>query len=165
MSKRITYSVVKQCTAPTGSLLAKHGAKGEYVDCFQVTLSTKSESTSVRSFLDSFYSCKAFYPESILLWSISQLYQLPPLKSGGGQSYGYGFFRVLEETDKEVILDSGGVQTWMCVEKSEATTEFKFGSILKKTNFLSRMLIAPHQWYSKLLLASAVTKHKAKDAE
>lgn len=157
---RALYSQVKHCIIPKGSLLEKHGAKGAFVDCYQVTRSLGS-TPNVKVFADSFYSCNAFYPESWVLWAASRFYKLPPLTEGG-QSYGYGFFRVVRVTDTELIMDSGRTQTWMSVERDGDVLNYSFGSILKTTGFLARLLIPPHRWYSKLLLASAVVKYESK---
>jgi len=161
-SHRALYSEVKNCIIPKGSLLEKHGAKGAYVDCFRVTRSLIDRTPNVKVFANSFYSCNAFYPESWVLWAASRFHTLPPLMEGG-QSYGYGHFQVLHDTtDTELIMDWGGGKTWMSVDREGDVLNYSFGSILNTTGFLTRLLIPPHQWYSKLLLASAVGKYESK---
>jgi hypothetical protein len=149
--------------------------------------------SKVRSFVESFYTSTAFYPESIVLWIASKFYQLPPLetttavatvsskkeKNGkkeppslvSSDSFGYGFFRVQEETEQEMILDSGSTQTWIRVKKlqkkgndnsDDDEMEYAFGSIVKKDDLglNLRVVIKLHQWYSRFLLAGAVCQHQ-----
>mmetsp|Transcript_7557 Transcript_7557/g.20456 ORF Transcript_7557/g.20456 Transcript_7557/m.20456 type:complete len:251 (+) Transcript_7557:178-930(+) len=185
---RRIFQKIRQCAAPKGSLLEKHGAKWDYIDCFTVrrgeapSSSPPSSTASavpaakpafapngIRSFADSFYSCAAFYPESWVLWAVSHVYTLPPLPNSNNPDdrYGYGLFRVLEENESEIILDSEGTQTWMKVVLSEDghSVDYSFGSVVKHTNADINILIPPHVLYSKILLASAVAKSETDTAE
>ena len=128
----------------------------------------------VREFANSFFS--SFYPESLVLGAVSRFYQFPPLHHEGrsdeddsaqntpvATTFGSGFFRVVEETDQEMLLDAGGTQTWLSVEQKQHSSsnevEYKLGSVVKKVDVVTRCLIPAHQWYSKVLLSGAIRHH------
>mmetsp|Transcript_22777 Transcript_22777/g.38759 ORF Transcript_22777/g.38759 Transcript_22777/m.38759 type:complete len:176 (-) Transcript_22777:42-569(-) len=162
------YSNIKSCVSPEGSLLEKYGSVADYHDCFQLKTSRKTTATaeqplSAKLFADAFFSSSHFRPEAWLLSMVTMFYKPPSSEF----SYASGIFRVIESNDREIVLDTGGTQSWLCVQPSPAgdnddTSEivYQFGSIVNKSDWLVRLLIYPHTLYAKYLLVGAVQQHQ-----
>jgi hypothetical protein len=83
-------------------------------------------------------------------------------------SFGWGFFRVVEEKQgndslasrNEIILDSGPFLTWLAISPNDQEIiTYQFGTLTKEPNAVIRFLYPLHIWYSKLLLISGARHH------
>lgn len=157
---------------PKGTLLDKHSQDVAYVDCFEMVVTNARKTirqpkkhrsvTLAQSFAESFFGSRRFVPESCVLWFVRWLFYRPPPCQ---LSYGQGFFRVVKESEDEILMDAGPTQSWLRVlEDPEALQRtYQFGSIIKKPSLWLGLLVYPHVWYAKFLLAGAVHHHMCPD--
>ncbi|NVE95130.1 hypothetical protein [Altererythrobacter lutimaris] len=154
---------VRACELPEGSLLAGFGGADDYRDCFCREVPGE---VSLEQYIERFYSSAVFRPERVVLGLIGRGASAEDIRAlASGESDQIAVWKVVERKPDEILLLSRDTNTasWLAVSSSSEAvgqtknkTKLLFGSWVGGINESRwRVMLAPHVWYSRLLLESA----------
>jgi hypothetical protein len=151
---------------PPASLLARHAAPGDHVDCYTVEL---PRAVGLEEFVTAFYSSVGFLPERLVLALIGRGGTLAEARAlARGEASRFAAWRVEARGEHELLLIDylGRTRSWLMAELlSSGDTRLHFGSgILRRQGDkprdrlergLFRALLPFHALYSPVLLGAA----------
>lgn len=153
-------------SVPENSLLDIYKQKGDFTDCYMITLPT---AVSLPQFIEAFYTTRLFKLERWILATFLN-YQASDEQATQLSLSNISLFsawQVEKRLINEIILSAWQTRSWLCVapqQNNTASTQLYFGSAVVsaqstgKVNPLFHLLGGFHKLYSKLLLRAAANK-------
>lgn len=157
-------SSIQAFSLPADALLQRYVASGAYTDCFVVSVEGQ---ISLAHFMAAFYTTPVFKVERFLL---ARLMNFPSTDKDAqllafGQITQFSAWHIESRLPNQVILAAGRTRSWLMVAPmpDTATTTLFFGSAVVQRKrgglgWLFNTLLGFHKLYSRVLLASAVSR-------
>ena len=146
---------ITSCEVPEGSLLAQFGGPQDYRDCFSREVPGV---VTLAQYIERFYSSMAFGPERMVLGLIGRGASAEDISAvANGEADRIMVWEVVERTPDQILLLSKDTNTasWLSVMPLDGQTRLYFGSWvggIERSGW--RVMLAPHVWYSRLLLGA-----------
>ena len=159
---------------PEGALLQRFVDSGDYTDCFVTRIEGVVE---IGAYIEAFYTTIVFKTERLILkWLVarpstdSEVRQL-----ARGEIEEFAAWRMLERNANQLLMMDFRGQTcsWFMVEHETGSSRLYFGSAVMRNHKTAagrkmsrgyRHLLGFHRLYSRVLLATACSRLRDKDA-
>lgn len=144
---------ITACDVPPDSLLAGFGGPDDYRDCFAREVAGQ---VSLEDYIERFYCSMAFRPERVILGLIGRGATNADARAlARGETDRIAVWKVAERRENQILLEAPSTNTasWLAVEPAGGKTRLLFGSWVGGIeNSGWRVMLGPHQWYSRVLL-------------